>query len=233
MPIPNVTKEEFLERLAALLPRGWFSQEAVEEGNTHALLSAIADGDDVVYQQLLLVQQQLSLLTAAGDQLDAVVTDYFGENLPRLTGESDAAYRARAVAQLLLPVGTRPGLEAALGRALNSTPRIMEPGSSRLAGGYASSNWNNVYGPLAWNIAGMWFVASASLDPYEGKITVQQPEPGTDYFMTYPQILKLIATVKPVGSKVWVRVLGPDSTGGVPIADIDANGDPVLWVEPS
>ncbi len=69
-------------------------------------------------------------------------------------------------------------------------------------------------GNMAWDVNGMW---GTNLGPYQALIDVQQPEPIDPHFLTYRQIMSLITDIKPAGTVMWVRVIGPVASGGIPI----------------
>lgn len=214
MAAPELTIDELITRLLSFMPTNWFSPEARSRGgNLYALLKAFADNNLKLYAPVLSTQAQLAMTSATGAQLDGIARDFFGDKLPRMTGESDPAYRGRIVSRLFLPVGTREGMRAALARALGSDPIIVEPTDGATTGGY--SDWVVVYGPLAYDQGGAY--SSSYAGAYQALITVQQPEPDSAYFLRYAQIMALVDSLRPAGTTMWVRVIGPQSNGGVPI----------------
>jgi hypothetical protein len=88
------------------------------------------------------------------------------------------------------------------------------------AGAYAKPVLFNASqtGAIGYNVAGMYgYNKGWGLNAYEALIKVQQPEPTSPNFLTRAQIMALIEGIKPYGTNMWVAVLGPASTGGVPI----------------
>lgn len=217
MLIENTTLNDFIQQLRNYLPVNWFSNAAVTPGgNTYALLKAEATSEKVINDDLIIVQNQISLVTATGDQIDAIARDFFGNTLPRLPSESDASYRARIVSRLFLRAGTRQAMYDGITAAVQTPPVIRER-KGLIAGG----GWMQTYpivrnfGPIGWDTGTALY--GIDLGPYQALIDVQQPEPTSDHFLTFSQIMALIQAIKPIATTMWVKITGPASTGGIPI----------------
>lgn len=140
-------------RLSGLLPQSWFG---AAPPNLWALLSGLASSLSWLYSLVAYTQNQCRVRTATDGFLDLVAQDYFGGALPRHAGESDAAFRTRILANLLMQKGTRAGLIATLTVLTGKRPLLFEPqrpadtgvyggpyGGYGLAGGYGSAAFPN------------------------------------------------------------------------------------------
>lgn len=212
---------DILARLKALLPNGWFRDQTPV---LDAVLAGIAAALAQLYGLIAYARRQTRVLTATDGFLDVISLDFFGGTLPRKTLESDAAFRRRILAQLLLEKGTRQGMIKALILLTGRTPLIFEPGRPQDAGTYSS-------GKAAYNTAGAY--GSVEL-PYQIFITAYRPtaqvtsnrrgynnanaaynEKSTFYTslaelaasVTDQDIYDMIAAVKPEGTVAWVRIL--------------------------
>lgn len=212
MPIPTLAQSDLRGYILALLPKGWFSVEAKQQGGgAYAIADAMASNDYQIYSNLLSTQQGIYITTATGAALDAISSDFFGTQLPRNPGETDDHFRNRIVARLFLPIGTRPGMETGLTRALGSAPIILEQNDAQYTGGYSTPNWSVVYGPLAFNTGG--FYGQGYGEPYQCLITVTQPALTDPNFMYAEDIYTLINDLKPIASTCWVRIIQADNSG--------------------
>ncbi len=97
----------------------------------------------------------------------------------------------------------------------------VNPYGGFFAYGVPQSCWAHPQGPytgeggqFGYNESGVYLL---DIGAYQGLVTVQQPEPDDDHFLTFRQIMALITSLKPYATVAWVRVNGPTSTGGVPI----------------
>mgnify|MGYP003443158316 CR=1 FL=1 len=180
MTVPSVTQAEFAKRLASFFPVNWAGQDAHTVGVLSDIWAGISQTDYVVHGKLLTVQQQISLLTAVGDQMDNIARDFFGDKFPRNSGESDSAYRTRIVTRLFQPIGTRPGMEDGIETALGTAPTVMEKtefyqtgawsdnddvasGAAYDSGGYMDGS--TVCGPFAYDTSGAVLGAGSTISP--------------------------------------------------------------------
>lgn len=220
MPVAPVTELEFTQWLISYFPSRWFSNEAqAPGGGLYATAAALASDDVKVYARVLQFYNSITLTNAVGTQIDDIVKDYFGNKLPRLPGEGDAAYKGRAVTRLMLPVGTREGMDLGVFSVVGTHPIILENRDLANSCGWAKWTPGNkytaqVYGDFAWNRAGRFYL---NLGAYQALITVYQPEPTSPNFLTFDQIMALVNSLKPEATIMWTQVIGPPSTSGVPI----------------
>jgi hypothetical protein len=110
---PVLSTAGYAQTQAALWPTNWFEPEASSPGgNVYALavlLGAIFAQADQFGE---IIHGAIRLQSSTGLQIDSWVRDFFGGNLPRLQGESDASYIARVFVMFQLPLTTIPCIQA-------------------------------------------------------------------------------------------------------------------------
>ncbi|WP_435018507.1 hypothetical protein TA3x_000481 [Tundrisphaera sp. TA3] len=215
-------KNDFLSRIKALLPRGWFGDETPI---LDAVLSGIGKALADVYGLIGYARLQTRIASATDGFLDLVSLDFFGDTLPRRNGESDGAFRQRIKAQLLLEKGTRRGLVRALEILTGRTPLVFEPARPADTGGYNAGvmgyNLAGAYGSLALPAqifvtayrpmgAGVPNVAGYG-DPQGAYNTGSQVQYASRDMIagavTDEDIYKAIDGVMPAGTTAWSRIL--------------------------
>ena len=215
------TQQDIVVRLKALLPNGWFRDETPV---LDAVLSGIASALSAVHGLIQYARLQTRIGTATDAFLDLISLDFFGGTLPRKSGESDAAYRARILAALFPEKATREGMLRTLLALTGREPVIFEPARPADTGAY-----NN--GTLAYGVAGAY--GSLAL-PAQAFITAYRPtgqgvpkiagygtSPGAynaggrfayvgrDMIagaVTDADILAAIESAKPAGTLMWARI---------------------------
>lgn len=85
------------------------------------------------------VYPQQRLATATGAMLEIYAQDFFGSELPRDTGETDDAYRARIEAALVPLRFTRPAIEAAIADSWDDSWALVEPRNANDTKGIATA----------------------------------------------------------------------------------------------
>lgn len=152
-------------RLRALLPRGWFADDAPILA---ALLAGLASVWSWSFGLLDYVGQQTRIATASGGWLDLIAEDYGGAGWSRQAGETDDAFRGRIGRNLLRPRATRQALIDNVTALTGRAPQIFEPAFPPDTGG--------LNGPgLGWNSQGGW--GSLSL-PYQCFVIAYRPHGG-------------------------------------------------------
>lgn len=139
----SITQGQFASRMRALLPDGWFpSGPAMGETEQAPVLNAMLQGFGSVFRfvwaLLTYIYPQQRLATATGPMLDIFAQDFFGSNLPRLTGESDDDYRARIKAELMPVRFIRPAIEDAISGSWDDKWALIEPRNANDTKGIAS-----------------------------------------------------------------------------------------------
>lgn len=206
---------DFVARLRAVLPRGWFSDVApVLDG----VLSGFGTAWSGMYGLLRFAQAQSRIGTASGAFLDLIAEDFFGAALGRFSGEADTPFRRRIGREILRERGTRQSLLDALLDLTGRPAVVFEPARPADTGGYSS-------GALGYNVAGAY--GSLSL-PFQCFVTARRPlgmgiplvggysGPGPLVYASMgwigaevsdSDILTTIVGVMPAGSIAWARIL--------------------------
>ncbi|GEN62925.1 hypothetical protein AOE01nite_11490 [Acetobacter oeni] len=78
------------------------------------------------WQLLSYTSQQTRLQSSTGNFIDMAAADYFGDNLPRLSGETDSAYILRIQNEFLAQRNTRAALEYQISQIVSGA-LIFEP----------------------------------------------------------------------------------------------------------
>lgn len=160
---------DIVGRMRAVLPAAWFPLPSAAGVSTTPVLDALLNGAAAagawLYALIQNVILQARISTATGVFLDGIAADYFGTNLQRNVAEGDPAFRARIKATLLLPLGTRAGIVAALQILTGRTPKIVEPWNTGDTGGYDE-------GALAYATAGCY---GSLLLPAQVFVTAYRP----------------------------------------------------------
>lgn len=163
--MPAYGQSVIAARLRALVPVNWFPSGPSPVLDTWLAGPAAA----LSWAQGLLwyARQQMRLQTASGGFLDLTAYDYFGPNLPRNSGETDAAYTARIQANLLQARNTRYAIIQVLTQLTGRVPIVFEPMRQLDCGG-----WNTGY--LGWSTTGKW---GSLANPYQCWVTAYRPLP--------------------------------------------------------
>ena len=134
--LPAISSAGFATRLADNFPNGWASNDAryTVTGVLYNVLKMI--GSPLSFEVDSSLQYALDAMridTAQNDALDLASLDFFGAErvsdfaLPRQPGETDPAFAARILANLLPSGATRPAVIAAVEKVTGATPRVIEP----------------------------------------------------------------------------------------------------------
>lgn len=213
-------QNDMLERMQALLPRGWF-------GDAPPILAALLNGFAAilanVYAVLSYARLQCRILSASDGWLDLISADFFGSTLPRKTGESDTAFRNRIVVNLFRERATRKAVVDVLTTLTGRAPLIVEPRRPADTGGYGVA--------CGYSVAGAY---GSLLLPYQAFVTAYRPHgTGIPYVAGYgstpagysipsrgeyadigmmqttvsdADIYAAIASVIPAGTIVWANI---------------------------
>lgn len=135
---------DFVARIKALLPNGWFADDTpILDGVLNGIGWALA----FTYDLIAYARLQTRIATATDGFLDLISFDFFGSTLPRQQQESDTAFRTRIQAELFLERGTRQGLIRVLQLLTGRTPKIFEPALPLDTGAYNTNT-------LGYGVAG-------------------------------------------------------------------------------
>ncbi|MBB3175423.1 hypothetical protein FHR90_003278 [Endobacter medicaginis] len=193
---------DFLSRLTRTLPTGWFPSSAPV---LQSVLSGIAQSFADIFSLAGFIASQARLRTASGAWLDAAVYDYLGLSFSRAAGESDASFRARAMAAILVNRNTRAAVRGALLNLTGQQPQIFEPRFTADAGGYGTVG-------TAYNAAGGW---GSYRMPFQFFITAYRPAAGSAFTATDAQIQAAVVSVLPAAVVAWIRIVDPSAIGSL------------------
>ncbi|QEL14797.1 hypothetical protein [Limnoglobus roseus] len=153
---------DFISRIKAVLPGGWF------RGATpvlDAVLAGIGAALSGVYSLAAYARLQTRIATATEGFLDLISFDYFGQSLPRKVQEPDTSFRARIIAALFPEKATRRGLIRALESLTGRTPVVFEPRRPADTGGYG-------IGGVGYGVGGGYGALNL---PYQAFVTAFRP----------------------------------------------------------
>ncbi len=162
-------------RLRSTLPTGWFpasppppapSATPVLDG----LLAGLGQAWSFCYALLVVVDAQTRLAKAYGGFLDMMSVDFFASSLPRRSGETDDAFRARISASLISRRGTRQDVIRAVSALTLSPPALCEPTHAADCGGYGGAGNADAGGGVGYGSPGLCY-GSASL-PFQYLLNV-------------------------------------------------------------
>ena len=208
------SQSDIVARTKALLPANWFKDSTpVLDGTLNGVSAALAQA----YGMAAYARLQTRIATATDGFLELIAFDFFGNLLPRKSGEADSAYRLRIQAQLMLERGTRKGMVAALTMLTGRAPIIFEPSRPQDTKAYNSTAFYNYAGNYGATLSFQTFVIayrpyvqsygylSAYNKSYYGKASY------TNYSLIAgavndQDILNTIDAVKPAGTIVWVNI---------------------------
>jgi hypothetical protein len=162
---------DFISRIQAVLPQHWFADQTP---NLTAIISSIATPWTWLYGLLTYAGLQTRIGSSTDTWLDLIALDFFGQGLPRQSGESDTSYRTRIKHALLRSAATRSAISLCMEDLTGSAPRIFEPANCGDTGAYAAAAGGPVaagYG-FVYGLAGGW----GSLNmPLQFFVTVRRP----------------------------------------------------------
>jgi hypothetical protein len=162
---------DFVRRMLAVLPTGWFSSATVLPQRSvflQAVLAGFGTAWSAIYTLIAEVQKLARLATVCGPFLDMASVDFFGNSLPRRPQETDTEFRLRIKQALLRPRGTRSALILTLTELTGNSPTIFEPARPADTGSYN-------FGGLGYSTAGGW--GNLNL-PYQCFVTVSRVSAG-------------------------------------------------------
>lgn len=139
-------QQDMTSRLRAVLPPGWFGDDA-------PVLNAALAGFGAIWAPVFglwaFLVEQTRIGTATGFWLDIISADFFGSGLPRRAAEGDAAFRTRILREMFRERGTRAAVVAVLTDLTGRAPAVFEPARPADTGGYT-------VGGFGYGAAGGW-----------------------------------------------------------------------------
>lgn len=216
-------------RLRQALPGAWFPVPAINADGSPQLVTLIdrllwgmAWMLAFAYSLLVYIRLQTRIASASDGNLDLIAGDFFGLGLPRDANESDASYRARIQVQMFRPRATRPALAAILAQLTGNEPLIIEPQRPADCGGYGRP-------VMGYGAAGRYGSLAC---PYQAFVEVYRPRSigvantpgygcpqggygvacewvaaGSLISLSDANIFAAVESVRPIGSRVWVRLM--------------------------
>lgn len=134
----------------------------------NALIAGVAETDSYIYGLIDYVNLQTRIKTATDINLDYISKDFFGDELPRKTGENDASFRNRILANLLVKKATRYAIANIIFNLTGIEPVMIEGFSPLNAGAYDAT----LYYDEGYGISG-----GAPNEAYTGMIYAFLPQP--------------------------------------------------------
>jgi hypothetical protein len=116
---------DIIGRIYRWLPSRWFP--AGPGTLVYAVVAGLAAGLAPIYAMIAYAGQQIRIATATDGWLDLIAGDYFGQHLPRQSGEADAAFSARIRREILRERVTREAIDRIVFDTTGNHPTIIEP----------------------------------------------------------------------------------------------------------
>jgi hypothetical protein len=215
-------RSDMLQRIQALLPRGWF-------GDGPPILTALLTGFAAIYTNVYAVlayaRLQMRIVSSSDGFLDVVSADFFGTGLPRKANESDSAFRSRITVNLFRERATRKAVIQVLTTLTGRAPLIVEPRRPADTGGYSipTSGYGvaGAYGSLLLPYqafvtayrpigSGIPFVAGYSSTPSGYSVPSRGEYASLSMVInavTDADIYAAVASVIPAGTITWLRIV--------------------------
>ncbi|MCF7536144.1 hypothetical protein [Pseudomonas petrae] len=154
-------QDDMFGRLKRLLPAGWFGDiNPVRD----ALLWGYAQALSWAFTLYLYAKDQTRIKTASDGWLDLIGLDFFGNNLPRYSGQIDSSYRNRILINIFRERATRHGMDQVLYDLTGRRPLIIEPAKPDDCGCLGVTLGLGVAGPIG-----------STSCPYQAFVTVYRP----------------------------------------------------------
>lgn len=229
--IPSITAAQFAARMAALIPNGWASAAAKQNGGVvYALLETAGTQTSFLLKSLTYALGSTRIQTAVNGELDLAGEDFFGDQLLRNQNETDDSYRARLLANLPPQGATRPAIVNALEALTGVLPRVIEPWQVNDTGAWdvGLSYWDidSTQNPARWGDATcryQGFIITPApqiagldgnpLETWDDSAYWDIPGYGLLQLAANPvqQIYTLLARLHVEGTIIWVHI-GPTTT---------------------
>jgi len=221
-----------LGKLKGALPVQWFGDSSP---NSDAALAGASTAAADVYTLVQEITPQMRIRTSTDGFLDMASGDFFGNNLTRRPAEPDSSYLVRILASLFREQGTKKAMSDALGGYTGIYPLILEYGQSVDTTGFVITKGTDTVSGYGTTVKPHHaFITVYTISPLDFESIPGYGSNPSGYGLTgayVPQILQnytylfqLINAIKPIGTKIWVRVITADigtliSTYGVTQVD--------------
>ena len=151
--------------IVALL--GFIGDQVLQLGQTIQVPVLTLPAGSTVTAPVSALQLQLRLRTADAPILDIAIHDFFGDTLPRLPNESNAAYLNRALSILFQPKNTRNAIFNMLTSLTGQPPHIVNPNVPGDVGGLTATkdNVGALVGGKMVFAHGLWSTTTGTVGP--------------------------------------------------------------------
>lgn len=205
-----------------------FNPDTGKKGGWWSVFNGFGKNLEQINKDLVYGWTAQRIATATDVQLDLISVDFYGDQLPRLPGETDDSFRTRIQASLFLPYTTREGFIICLTRLTGFAPRLIEPWNTGDTGGYDWSCYDvdTEGNPGCYGDAGMKYQAGiiAVLPPaqsdgvsipiwgydagaaYDAQTGVFW-EPTLQLYSSARELDQLINRIKAFGTTIWRKYL--------------------------
>lgn len=238
---------DIFARLKAILPARWFGSPSDSVPILDAVLQGIASVLAFAYSLYAYAKLQTRIMTATGGYLDLIAADFFGTDLLRGTGQSDASYRALILANLFREKATRNAVVRALTDLTGIAPLIVEPRRPLDTGAYGISisgyGAAGAYGSMVLPFQAFVTayrphsdVGLASVAGY-GISTGGYSEPSQAEYadsnallngVTDADIFAAVDAVRPAATIVWTRITNQTTQPDVEVDLLTEDGQTIL-----
>lgn len=225
----DIDNTNIFNRLKKYLPLKWFGDSAPIRDS---VLQGFAENAYYSYLQYKYAVLQTRIKTATDIFLDYIAKDFYGNVLKRRSGESDDTFRQRILINLFRERATRNGMISLLTYITGIAPIIFEPWRD-VGGGYGLSKGRFAYGVSGGRWGSISYAYQAFIIVFRGKSTTTAALGGLNYpYLGYnvkigpkpwgaygwsqalisdSDILEAISYEKPIGTRMWVRIINDES----------------------
>lgn len=259
--IPQISPDQFHQRLARLIPHGWAGDDAAQDGLVGEFLQSLSEQLEFVLGELQYAAAAQRLTSETFPELDTASTDFLGSSLPRPSGMDDADYGQLIIANLFKQADTRLAISNAIQLLTGVTPRMIEPWNI-----FDTGTWDHISywdvdtpaNPARWGDGSLsWQGFIETVPPAIPAIGANNPiltfddgafwdVPGYFFGTIQSQstqvLYDLINKLRVYGTTVWVKILtqipsgaivAPNAPGSVTASATSAQTVVVSWATPT
>ena len=168
------SQQEWAGQWLKLPPQIWSNDAAKKPSGLHyGLAMALSENIETIGSGVLYAYNAQRLQTATDDALVLFAQDFFGNTLPKKSGESDDSYRARIQQNLFKPKLTRQAITLFVTDLVGQAPRLMSPNNPGDTAAWGWSGWDADLPdlPSRWGNPAL---------AYQGFIITELPNVGTN-----------------------------------------------------
>lgn len=190
-------QNDIQNRLRGYLPARWFGNPSDSMPIIDAVLTGVSACLSFIYSLYAYAKLQTRINTATGGWLDLIAFDFFGGALIRGQGQSDSAFRATIIAQILHANATRAAISAVVKQLTGQVPIITEGWQAQDTGAYGSLP-APCLSLAGYNVAGCY----GSMAPCQFFVKTAAGLPG----VTNADIYAAVAAATAAGIESWVCI---------------------------